>query len=378
MACTNCGGDARTIITDGDGVTFTGVGTAVDPYVPHLSDLSSQIAFEVRDSQSINFTLFGSGLPSDPYVLTGDTSSASRLANLADVSSSVAPTQGQVPMWIGSSAAGQFQFRLPGTRYTTHATRGNGTFQGEQIKETDTGSRFEWDGSQWVSLDSTSVPPSALDPSVVQSKGTIGSTTDWNTLTNSAIYRVNGAVTSSNNSPVGAYAYGTLVVANSGLSTTQTYWTHITNKVWYRTKYNAADWQAWASVATNGDVSAEITARQNADATLQSNVDAEVSARTYAISKLSSTVSARYAQRISITSGGGSRNSTNITFPAGRFSSIPNGVSVTPSTTTPDNCHVGYMNLTATGMTVWLSRDDSASGGGGILTELSVIVELIP
>lgn len=292
MAGCSCAGIGAgpTIIRGGPGIDVAGSGVPADPFV--LSAASSDalaLALAVRDSPTVDLTLSGTGTTDDPYVLRGDTSGASNLRGLGDVSATPAVVQGAVPLWMGTPTGGHFEFRLPGTRYTTHAARGNGLYQGEQIKETDTGARFEWDATQWVSLDPV-IPSFALDPSVLQSAGTLSTSTDWNTLsTKSGIYRTSG-ITSGSNAPSGAYGFGTLQVLMSGNSVTQTYWTHGTPNVYTRTKWNAADWTGWTQLATNSMLTAETTARTAADTALQTSLTAETTARTSAVSALSTRV----------------------------------------------------------------------------------------
>lgn len=287
--CSCAGGSTPTIIRAGAGLTMSGSGVPADPYVfDTVATDALALALTVRDTTTLDLTLSGTGTTDDPYVLKGDTSGAANLRSLGDVSATPSVQQGTVPIWIGTPTGGHFEMRLPGTRYTTHAARGNGLYQGEQIKETDTGARFEWDGTQWVSLDPT-IPSFALDPSVLQSGGTLASSVDWNTLTTkSAIYRI-GGVTSTNNSPTGAYGFGTLQVLMSGNSITQTYWAqNATGPVYTRTKWNASDWTAWIALATTASVTAEATARAAGDAGLQTSISTETTARTAADSALSS------------------------------------------------------------------------------------------
>lgn len=85
--------------------------------------------------------------------------------------------------------------------------------------------------------------------------GTYGG--DWNNATFPGAYRVypgNG----NQNSPIGAgvYGYGTLIVSTSGQSVTQIYATHSTPRLWYRTKWNTADWTSWG-LALNVDYPAD-------------------------------------------------------------------------------------------------------------------------
>lgn len=264
MACT-CnsamrGGD--TVLRGVGSIRVAGSGTATDPYIITETTSASPLTFTVNDSTTVNLQLTGSGTSGDPYVLRADTASASNLRGLGDVAATPVVTQGAVPLWIGTTAGGHFEMRTPGTRYTTNATRGLGLYQGEIIRETDTQRRYEWDGTQWLSLDVT-IPSFSLDPSVVQNAGSVTSTTDWNTLNSkSGIYRVGDGVTSSNNAPTGAYGYGTLEVLLSGNSVTQNYYAHSTGLMYTRTKWNVSDWTAWQTQVTTGTMAAALASSQ--------------------------------------------------------------------------------------------------------------------
>lgn len=304
MSC-NCYADAASTVIRASGrVSVSGSGTASDPYVISEAAAASTLALQVRDSGTVNLTLLGSGTTDDPYVLRADTGSASNLRSLGDVSSTPNVQQGAAPIWIGSPTGGHFEFRLPGVRYTTHAARGNGLYQGETIRETDTAGRFEWDGSQWVDLVPTTVAPSAFPPSIVQDAGTLSSTLDWNTLTvRSGIYRI-GGLTSSSNAPAGAYGFGTLLVLMSGLSVTQTYYSHSYARLYQRTKWNASDWTGWTSPANQDDLNSSVNALNatiaqlrtdatNGDTDIRSNLATEVVNRTNQDNALLSNINTR-------------------------------------------------------------------------------------
>lgn len=86
-------------------------------------------------------------------------------------------------------------------------------------------------------------------------RGHLTNTIDWNTLTSPGTYRTgwsNWGTTT--NHPSSASQYGTLIVATSGLSTTQIYYPHSnTQGIWTRTKWNAADWSVWVRMWNSVD-----------------------------------------------------------------------------------------------------------------------------
>lgn len=115
MAKGCCSGNTCScLITQGNGITVTGSGTPVDPYIVSavLPDFSKSLT--VRDTESVNMTLLGSGIPSDPFILQA--TSILSLQDLADVDDPQGgPAVGDVPVWVGSGDAGHFEFRTPPT-----------------------------------------------------------------------------------------------------------------------------------------------------------------------------------------------------------------------------------------------------------------------
>lgn len=57
-------------IAGSGGVEVTGTGTAQDPYVLTLGDITIDTLLTVDDTTSVNLTLLGSGETGDPYVLS--------------------------------------------------------------------------------------------------------------------------------------------------------------------------------------------------------------------------------------------------------------------------------------------------------------------
>lgn len=97
-------------IQAGPGVTVTGSGTASNPYVVSSAlDLSQSL--RVNDTTTINLTLTGSGTVEDPFTLRGD--ATMKLTQLGDVADAAGPAVGDVPVWVGTGAAGHWEFSPP-------------------------------------------------------------------------------------------------------------------------------------------------------------------------------------------------------------------------------------------------------------------------
>jgi hypothetical protein len=109
MAC-NCGsGACSCLIQAGDGIVVTGSGTPTNPYVVQSKVLNLVGALTVRDSDSVDLTLWGSGTTTDPFTLTA--SSSLKLTQLSDVADpSGGPSVGESPVWIGTGADGHWEF----------------------------------------------------------------------------------------------------------------------------------------------------------------------------------------------------------------------------------------------------------------------------
>ena len=85
--------------------------------------------------------------------------------------------------------------------------------------------------------------------SVLVARGSAGNPADWNTITTAGVYTIaSGTTLNGSNSP-GGYAYGTLIVTTDGERTTQIYVRHNSiNETSIRNKWNASDWQPWATL----------------------------------------------------------------------------------------------------------------------------------
>lgn len=109
MSCQDCG---EVLLVGGDGITVAGSGAASNPFkiTAVLRDLRN--ALGVRDTDTVNLSLLGSGTLADPFSLRANATLA--LTDLADVSDpSGGPAVGEVPVWVGVGAAGHFEFRTP-------------------------------------------------------------------------------------------------------------------------------------------------------------------------------------------------------------------------------------------------------------------------
>lgn len=267
VACTNCGGGSTlsTSIVAGTGVVVTGSGTVANPYVIG-SVVGETPTFQVRDSSTVNLTLFGSGTEDDPYTLSGDTSGASRLAALADVQGA-SPDGGDSPVWVGSSVSGHFEFQPNGVWYVTSTTRPAAPYQGLQIKETDTGKRYEFDGSTWVDVTPSATPTTfaaanltgtVLDANLQgRLQGTaLLVTGDANSLNSDGWYRGNGLT----NAPTGGEFYFYHVQSHAAGSGTanvsQTAYRYQGTDMYQRVRLNSGAWSAWDRIVTLAGVNA--------------------------------------------------------------------------------------------------------------------------
>lgn len=225
--CETCEpGTTPAIVQAGKGLSVSGVGTPTSPLKIELTDAGSILALQVRDSPTINFTITGSGSTDDPYVLTGDTGSATALTGLADYSSATPPTDGEVLMWSGSSAGGHWTaapLPAPGLPVTDASKLTSGILSNSRLSG--------------VMVDQLSGNPF---------------TGDMNSLLSPGIFRI---APGWSNGPANAYAFGTLVVYAAGQSVTQHYYTHAAGESYYRTKWNASDWTPWLQVVTEGQES---------------------------------------------------------------------------------------------------------------------------
>lgn len=130
MGCSNC----DVVVSAGDGIRVEGAGTPRSPYVVHsnLPDFGSIL--KVRDSQSVNLSLFGSGTVADPFTIQADATVS--LTGLRDVDDPEGgPLPGEVPVWVGSSSVdGHWEFQTPpaapaGAVIATTGLVGTGTVQ---------------------------------------------------------------------------------------------------------------------------------------------------------------------------------------------------------------------------------------------------------
>jgi hypothetical protein len=129
-----CGsGTSPTRIESGDGARVTGSGSLSNPYVVALDlpDLAQSVT--VRDTDTVNMTLNGSGNPGDPFIISGDVQGL-KLSDLSDVDDPQGPSQGDVMLFVVDPVTGKgaWQFSAPpatpaGATNTSHGIGGNGT-----------------------------------------------------------------------------------------------------------------------------------------------------------------------------------------------------------------------------------------------------------
>lgn len=108
----NCCTDPKDVhIVPGNGVEITGTGRAAAPYVVSVESADFTAALQVRDTDSLNLTLQGSGVGQDPFVLSGD--ARQRMDELLDVDDPQGPTAGDVPVYRGVGEDGHWEFAPP-------------------------------------------------------------------------------------------------------------------------------------------------------------------------------------------------------------------------------------------------------------------------
>lgn len=109
MSCQNCG---EVLLVEGEGIDIAGSGTATNPFKISAVLRDLRQALGVRDTDTVNLSLLGSGTLSDPFSLRANATLA--LTDLTDVTDpSGGPAVGEVPVWVGVGAAGHFEFRTP-------------------------------------------------------------------------------------------------------------------------------------------------------------------------------------------------------------------------------------------------------------------------
>lgn len=115
MGCTCRTTGPGVVLNGGAGVSVDGAGTFDSPFVVSAT-ISSTPIVQVRDTDTVNMTLTGSGREEDPYLIRADTSSAQKLQGLGDVISD-APALGSVPTWVAASGdePAHFEFLVPST-----------------------------------------------------------------------------------------------------------------------------------------------------------------------------------------------------------------------------------------------------------------------
>lgn len=107
--CCGTSNSSTTQVNAGDGIRITGSGTPTNPFVieSDLPDFASSI--KVRDTETVNMTLTGSGNVGDPFEIRAE--STLRLSQLTDVNDPQGgPSIGESPVWVGTGAAGHWEF----------------------------------------------------------------------------------------------------------------------------------------------------------------------------------------------------------------------------------------------------------------------------
>jgi len=133
MAAGCCGTSVNDVrIVGGNGIEVSGSGSTSNPFLIQNGTSALLTGIRVLDTNSVNFTLTGSGTPDDPLTFRADTTA--RLQDLTDVNDPAGPTTGDVPVWVAPAGGleGHFEFRPPpvapaGAVSTTRGIRGIGS-----------------------------------------------------------------------------------------------------------------------------------------------------------------------------------------------------------------------------------------------------------
>jgi hypothetical protein len=97
------------LIRAGAGIEMSGSGTPADPYYVTAKVVDFGAALTVRDTDTVNMTLIGSGTDSDPFELRA--TSAMRVNDLLDVEDpSGVPAEGESLVYFGTFPNGRWQF----------------------------------------------------------------------------------------------------------------------------------------------------------------------------------------------------------------------------------------------------------------------------
>lgn len=359
MAC-NCHGTGIGVqITAGDGIDVAGSGSASNPYLIS-SKLLDHPLLSVRDSDTVNLTLFGSGAVDDPYTLSADTGAATALVNLSDVQSP-SPVAGVVPTWVGAPIGGHFEFQPNGVYYCTTATRPDAAhrYQGLQIKETNTGKRYEWDGTTWVDITPSATPTTfaagnltgtLLDstlPARIQQYGQLLTNVDLNTVQTTGWFR-GSALT---NQPQGGSDWWFYQVQAHGSGSTanisQTAYRYQSTDIWQRVRLNNGTWTAWDHQISTA--SAAGLDPHNDNRYVQTSSKSLIQSATVT-----------FIPSMWVAAGAGYGAHLAVTF-SKPFATVPQ-IALTPHTGASEDQHWGIVNATTTGFTYYYYRASQQTG----------------
>lgn len=111
MACKGCGSSSicACSIVAGQGITIEGTGTPTNPYIVTASILDLTGVLRVRDTETVDLTLIGSGTTSDPFEIRAN--SSLKLTQLQDVADpSGGPAVGESLVWVGVGLEGHWEY----------------------------------------------------------------------------------------------------------------------------------------------------------------------------------------------------------------------------------------------------------------------------
>lgn len=345
------------LLIAGEGVEVTGTGKPGNPYRVSAA-VADTLALEVRDSETVNLSMSGAGVPDDPYVVTAESSSN---IDLRDLIGGVA-ANGRSPVWIGAADTGEFVFQPAGTWYCTSTTHPDATqrYQGLEIHETDTGLWKEFDGTAWVTKagGSTSggnisaalltgiVPEVNLPDRLKAQPGII--TDDLNTAIKTGWYRSNGAL----NEPVGTGWYWVEVIGHNASYAVQFATSFLPGSPTYRRALINGTWSAWHQLVLVEDAKTQLG---SVFPVLDANGDISREAVPFKMAANHVTFSALTAQN------GGWAQTVHVVFPVGRFKSTPD-VTVGIHADMSVSQRAGALNVTKDSFDLIYWRADSHNG----------------
>lgn len=110
--CGCAGSSCGCKVIAGSDITVSGTGTAADPYIISATSTDISGTVEVDSTTTVTLKRLGAGSTADPYIISGV--ATLRVRDLIDVADpNGGPVSGDTMVWVGSTAAGHWEFRQP-------------------------------------------------------------------------------------------------------------------------------------------------------------------------------------------------------------------------------------------------------------------------